>query len=56
MKTQTAINRILNSDISDELKISKLQTLSLKTFPGSPNQLLVIAERKKLQEKLRNGK
>jgi hypothetical protein len=51
MKTETAINRILNNaDWSDALKILKLQNLALRTFPSSPNQKRVIAAYQALQE------
>ena len=49
MKTETAIAKILNSDASAALKISKLQTLALRTFASSPNQKAVIAAYQKLQ-------
>ena len=49
MKTETAVNRILNSDKSTALKILKLQTLALKTFASSPAQKYVIAHYKALQ-------
>ena len=50
MKAETAIKKILASDASVSLKISKLQTLALRQFPSSPNQKAVIAAYKALQE------
>ena len=50
MKTETAINKILASDASVSLKISKLQTLALRSFPSSPNQKAVIAAYQALQQ------
>ena len=52
MKTETALKKILSADISDALKISKLETLILKTFAQSPNQLSVIAARDNLKSKI----
>jgi hypothetical protein len=49
MKVETAINRILKSDDSVALKISKLQTLALRCFASSPNQKTVIAAYQALQ-------
>ncbi len=49
MKTETAIARIMRSDASTALKISKLQTLALRTFASSPNQKLVVATYQALQ-------
>ena len=52
MKIETAIQKILNNnDYSISLKISKLQTLALRTFASSPNQKTVIAAYKALQNK-----
>lgn len=48
MKVDTALNKILNSGASVNLKISKLQTLALRQFPSSPNQKAVNAARVKL--------
>lgn len=50
MKVETAINRILASDAPVSLKISKLQTLALRCFPGSPNQKAAIAAYNALSE------
>ena len=50
MKTETAINRIVNSDITDSLKVSKLQTLALRAFASSPAQKLIIATRQAIQK------
>jgi hypothetical protein len=49
VKTENAVRKILESDASIALKISKLQTLALRSYPSSPNQKLVIAAYKALQ-------
>lgn len=50
MKVETAISKILASDASATLKISKLQNLALRCFPSSPNQKAAIAAYKALEE------
>lgn len=50
MKVETAIKKILTSDASTALKISKLQTLALRQFPSSPNQKTAIAAYQQLQQ------
>jgi hypothetical protein len=49
MRTETAMKRILTSDATVSLKILKLQTLALRTYPSSPNQKSVIAAYRELQ-------
>ena len=44
MKAETAMNRILNSDASDKVKMLKLYGLALKQIPGSKLQEMVIAQ------------
>lgn len=49
-KVEKKVNKILNSDIHVERKISQLQILALRIMASSPNQLFVISTYKKLQE------
>ncbi len=46
---ERAIEKILSSDTTVQLKISKLQTMALRCFASSPNQKMVIAAYKALQ-------
>lgn len=48
MKIETAIDQIVKRDISNSLKISKLQTLALRCYPSSPAQKMVTDTYKKL--------
>ena len=48
-KVEKKVNKILNSDIHVERKISQLQILALRIMASSPNQLFVISTYKKLQ-------
>jgi len=47
-----AIKKILASDASLPLKISKLQNLALRSYPSSPNQKAVIAAYRALEKDL----
>jgi hypothetical protein len=49
VKIATAIHKILASDATVSLKISKLQTLALRCYPSSPNQKTVTAAYQSLQ-------
>lgn len=41
MKVETALNRILNSDASDNVKMMKLWCLAARQMSGSPAQQMV---------------
>lgn len=52
---ETRIAKIVNSDASDTLKVSKLQNLALRCMASSPAQKQVQAACKKLQDGLKPG-
>ncbi len=49
MRVEKAVAKILESDATKQLKISKLQTLALRCFASSPNQKMVTATYEALQ-------